>query len=324
MDYLIWLQNLRGELGTDVEHFFMLFTDGSAASTIFLPAIIFWCIDKRTGKFLFIVYAFGRLLNTFLKNTLCVYHPYVFDSNIHPAESAMLDASHSYAFPSGNNNIATASYGGVAYVYGRKFPILAVICVAVILLTAFTRVFFGLHTVDDVLFSIILTAILIVLIDKLMWLIGDSERNENIFTCAVIVLALIMTAYFTLKSYPVDYIDGKIILDPNTAIKDAIGNIGTFIGILIGLDFERRFINFKSNVKFSQKIFRAVIGIALIFAVYFFVLPYIKTLPIGMAANFLSWFTLNFSITFFIPLIFVQLEPIFFRNTVLGGSYFGR
>ncbi len=302
----------------------MLFTDGSAASTIFLPAIIFWCIDKRTGKFLFIIYAFGRLLNTFLKNTLCVYRPYIFNPNIRPAESAVLDASHSYAFPSGNNNIATATYGGVAYVYGRKFPALAVVCVALILFTAFTRILFGLHTLDDVLFSIISTAILIVLIDKLMWLIGDSERNENIFTCAIIVLALIMTAYFMLKSYPVDYIDGKIILEPEKAIANAIGNIGTFIGILIGLDMERRFINFKADVKFSKKIFRAVIGITLLGVAYFFVLPSINTLPIGMAAKFLGWFTLNFSVTFFIPLIFVQLEPIFFRTTVLGGSYFGR
>ena len=323
MEYLIWLQNLRGEWGEGVEKFFTLFTDGSIAAATFIMAIFFWCVNKRGGKFLLLVYAFGRLLNQFLKNTFCVYRPWILDLDIHPIESAMKSAS-SYSFPSGHANVATATYGGIAYFYGKRFPLVIFICAAIILLTAFSRNFLGVHTLQDVLAAIIATSLVIVFVDKLMaWIDGDSKK-ESWLTVGGIVLGLIMTAYFMLKSYPVDYINGKIIVEPEAAIKDALGNIGSFAGVVIGLELERRFVNFSTDVAFSKRIFRAFIGIAIILALTYFAVPFIKSLDIGMATKLVRWFNLNIAVTFLIPLIFSKLEKIFFKTYTIGGSYYGR
>lgn len=311
MEYLIWLQNMRGEW-SDAEKFFTLFTDGSVAVAMVLISIIFWCGDKRTGKFLLLVYAFSRLLTVFLKNTFCVYRPFILDSNIHPVESAMKSAADSYSFPSGHTNMATATYGGMAYAYGKKFPPIAIFCAAIVLMSAFTRNLLGVHTLQDVLTAIISTALVIVLVGKLMTWLEVDTRRESFLTVFGMILALIAAAYFMLKSYPLDYINGKLIVNPAEAIRDAIGNIGSFVGVLIGLEMERRFVNFKTNVNLSTKIFRVIIGVAIFLALNFLAVPLIKALPLGMATKFLRWFLMNFALTFLIPLIFVRAEKKLF------------
>lgn len=323
MDYLIWVQNLRSEWGEGVEKFFTLFTDGSVVAATFIMSIFFWCINKRGGKFLFLVFAFGRLLNQFLKNTFCVYRPFVFDSNITPVESAMKAAQDSYSFPSGHVNMVTTIYGGLAYFYGRKFPILVFICTVIVLATAFSRNFLGVHTLQDVVAAIISTALVIVFVDKLMAWIGGDKKKESWLTVGGIILGLIVTAYLMLKSYPVDYLNGKVIVEPAEAIKDAMGNMGSFAGVIIGLELEQRFVNFSTDVTFAKRIFRAVIGVAIISALTYFAVPFIKSLDIGMATKFVRGFTLNVFITFLIPLIFSKLENIFFKTYSIGGSYYG-
>ena len=307
MAYLVWLQELRGESSSVVEKFFTLFTDGSVAATLFLSAIIFWCVDKKAGKFLFLVTAFSRLCNQFLKNTFCVYRPWVLDSSVHPTPSVMSETS-SYSFPSGHTNMATAIYGGIAYRYGKNFPPLAIFCAATILMTAFSRNFLGVHTPQDVLASMLVTFIVIIFIDKLILFLDGDKQKESFLTIAGIILALIMTAYFTMKSYPIDYLDGKVIVEPINAINDAIGSVGTFAGVLIGLELERRFVNFKMNANFSTKIFRAIIGVIFIVATNFLLVPAIKFLFFKTIAKFLQCFFMYLVVTFFVPLVFSKIE----------------
>lgn len=304
--YLVWLQELRGEMGIGVENFFTFFTDGSLAATLILSAIIFWCVDKKTGKFLFLVMAFSRICNQILKNTFCVYRPWILDLSIHPTASVMNEVS-SYSFPSGHTNIATAFYGSIAYRYDKKFTLIAIFCAAIILMTAFSRNFLGAHTLQDVLVSILVTSLVIIFVDKLIPLI-DNNQKETFLTIAGIIFALIVTAYFMLKSYPIDYLDGKIIVEPQNAINDAVGSVGTFTGILIGLKLERRFVNFKTNVKLSTKIFRIIIGGVFIAAINFFLIPAVKHLDFVTLAKFLRWFLTYVVIIFIVPFVFSKIE----------------
>ena len=307
ISYLVWLQNLRGEVGEGVEEFFTLYTDGSVAATLFLSAIIFWCVDKKTGKFLFLVMAFSRICNQILKNTFCVYRPWILDSSVHPTPSAMNEAS-SYSFPSGHTNAATASYGGIAYRYGKKFPLIAFFCTVTILLTAFSRNFLGVHTPQDVLVSMLVTALVIICADKIMKFIDGDNYKETFLTIAGIIFAAIVTAYFMLKSYPIDYLNGKVIVEPINAINDAIGRVGTFAGILIGLELERRFVKFKTNVKFSTKIFRIIVGVVFILATNFLLVPAVKFLAFTTLAKFLRRFLTYFVIIFLVPFVFAKFE----------------
>ena len=309
MQYLIWLQVQRVNFGDGPEKFFTVFTDSSVGVAMTVAMIIFWCVDKRAGKFLLLVVAFGRLVNQLLKNTFCVYRPWILDPDIHPTTAAQSSAS-SYSFPSGHTNMATALYGGLAYWYRKKFPLLIIPCVIIILLVGFSRNFLGMHTPQDVLVAILETVLVMILVDKLMNFID----NENLLTIGAMFLGVIAAAYLLLKSYPVDYYNGKVIVEPIRAIRDAARSLGTFFGIVIGLALERRFVNFKVDVKLSTKIFRVILGVALIAAIDFCVVPALKSLDYKIVSQFFRWFTENFAATFLIPFLFTKFEKKFFHN----------
>lgn len=293
-------------MGDGVEKFFTIFTDISVGFAMALATIIFWVIDKRAGKFLLLVAAFGRIVNQLLKNTFCVYRPWILDPDIHPTHAAQSSAT-TYSFPSGHTNMATALYGGIAYWYRKKFPLLIIPCALTIFLVGFSRNFLGMHTPQDVLVAILETVLVMIIVDKMMTLID----NENFITVIAIIVGVIAAAYLLLKSYPVDYYNGKVIVEPIRAIRDAAGSLGTFFGIVIGLAFERRFVNFKVDVKLSTKIFRVIFGVALIVAINFLLPPALKLIDLGTAYPFLRWGITNLAQTFFIPLLFTKFERRF-------------
>lgn len=306
MQYLIWLQGLRVNLGEGVEKFFTVFTDASLGVAMVLASIIFWCVNKRAGKFLLLVTVFGRLINQLLKGTFCVYRPWILDSDVHPTATAQSSAS-SYSFPSTHTGNATAVYGGIAYYCRKKFPLLIIPCVLTVLLVAFSRNFLGIHTPQDVLVAILETVIVMIIVDKLMSLID----NENILTIGAIIFGVIAAAYLLLKSYPIDYYNGKILVEPARAINDAIRHIESFFGAIIGLALERRFVNFKVDVKLSTKIFRVIFGLAILYTFYGLIPSALKAVDLKQLSTFSSWFVVNFSITFLVPFLFKKIERRF-------------
>ena len=112
IEYLLFLQGLRESLGF-TEVVAKIFTAMGPLSLL-IPAILFWCFNKRAGLFLMFVSSFGRLINILVKDTFCVYRPWILDSAVNPGAEAMKKAS-SYSFPSGHTQFAAANFGGLAY-----------------------------------------------------------------------------------------------------------------------------------------------------------------------------------------------------------------
>ena len=307
MKYLIWLQELRVNFGDGVEKFFTIFTDVSVAVALVLATVIFWCVNKRAGKFLLLVFSFTQFIIQLLKSTFCVYRPWILDPNVHPTTAAQNSAS-TYSFPSTHTGDATAIYGGIAYYFRKKFPLLIIPCALTILIVAFSRNFLGMHTPQDVLVAILEAVIVMIIVDKMMNFID----NENFFTLGAIIFGVIAAAYLLLKSYPIDYYNGKILVEPARAINDAIKHLESFFGMIIGLALERRFVNFKVDVNLSKKIFRVIFGLAILYTFYGLIPSALKAVDLKQLSTFSSWFGVNFSITFLIPFLFVRLEKRFF------------
>ena len=260
MQYLLFLQELRESLGSNFETFVTLVTKiPTSPLSAIIPGILFWCISRRAGLFLLFVASFGRLINILVKDTACVYRPWILDSDIHPAEDALKKAS-SYSMPSGHTQFTTAIYGGLAYFYRKKFPVLIIPCVLIILAVALSRNFLGVHTPQDVLVAIVETAAVIFLADKLF---DEIERDKNFAKTAFIagiIFTVLATIYIFAKSYPVDYFNGKIIVTETAAKLDSIDSIGCVLAFLIGAALENKFVNFSTNVDLGVKIRRVIIG----------------------------------------------------------------
>ncbi|MBR4330181.1 MAG: phosphatidic acid phosphatase, partial [Candidatus Riflebacteria bacterium] len=72
ISYLLYLQNLRDATSHIFDKFFTYVTNyGEMNYLLPLFAIIYWCINKKTGEFMFISLGFSRLINGLIKIAAC-------------------------------------------------------------------------------------------------------------------------------------------------------------------------------------------------------------------------------------------------------------
>ena len=72
---------------------------GSELAFMAAALLMFWCIDKRQGYYVFLVGAFGTICNQFLKLAFRIPRPWVLDPEFQIVEAARADAT-GYSFPS--------------------------------------------------------------------------------------------------------------------------------------------------------------------------------------------------------------------------------
>ena len=109
--------------------------------------IVFWCVSKSCGYYMLTVGFVGTIVNQFLKLVFRIPRPWVKNPNFQIVESARAEAT-GYSFPSGHTQNVFASFGCLGRWTKRTW--LRVVCAAVIVLTAFSRMYLGVHTPLDV------------------------------------------------------------------------------------------------------------------------------------------------------------------------------
>ena len=309
-NYLLFLQNLRTDYGGEV-FFTLISAIPTNPLTAAIPAVLFWCVNKNAGIFLLFNATFGRMINELIKNTLCVYRPWIKDTQILPSAEAMAKAS-AYSFPSGHTQFVTAIYGGFAFFYRKILakPIIA-ICAAIILLVAFSRNFLGVHAPQDVIFAIIYSVGLFFAAEKLFaWMGKDPARQMTFFVGGLATVAVVF-AWLYFKPYPEDVLDGQLIVDPIKARADAFDAAGFALAFLFGWFLEQKFINFKTNVSPKRRLWRIIIGFGILGVIAVIFYPLMKILLSVEAYKFFRAFLPFFAILFAIPLAFTKAEQRF-------------
>ena len=120
---------------------------GSELAFMAAALLMFWCIDKRQGYYVFLVGAFGTICNQFLKLAFRIPRPWVLDPEFQIVEAARADAT-GYSFPSGHTqNIV----GTTASLFAcRKEKWVRIVCAVLMVLVPFSRMYLGVHTPLDV------------------------------------------------------------------------------------------------------------------------------------------------------------------------------
>ena len=123
---------------------------GSELAFMAAALLMFWCIDKRQGYYVFLVGAFGTICNQFLKLAFRIPRPWVLDPEFQIVEAARADAT-GYSFPSGHTCAAFAA----AMIFWRALPSqwLGVRCLLVVMAVCMglSRLYVGVHYPSDVL-----------------------------------------------------------------------------------------------------------------------------------------------------------------------------
>jgi len=284
--YLFALQNFRNSTGAFLTASMFAVSNFTISFWITaFVAIIYWCCDKRLGKIILMNMGFSFALITIVKNSFCVYRPWMKNPAIIPAGDAIHTAG-GYSFPSGHTVRFSSIALPIVEAKRKTNKFLSALLILGIIIVAFSRNFLGVHTPQDVICGILLslsTTCVCFKIDK--WLEQKPEADTLFFLTASLFF-LTLATIFILKPYPVDYYAGKIVFNPLKAKYESYCIVGNSLGFLIGWYAERKFINFEIPKQNRMRIIAGTLGIIL-FLPYYSYIPALKPLLFQPFYNFI-------------------------------------
>lgn len=279
-----FIQNFRNDF-FDLFFNFISFL-GEEYVYIILLTIIYYTYDKTMGKMIGYILIVSTGINELLKNIFSMQRP--FAKYPDRVENLRPHTSPGYSFPSGHTQVFTSVLFGIAYYMRRNWIMISVFVLSILM--AISRMYLGVHFLEDVLVSLVLGITLSFLYYKVYTKYIESEHILdwiNLITFGIMVLLL-------------------IFLDSKTYIT----TLGMFGGYSLAMWFEKKYVDFSTQVSIRNKIIRVVIGLVLMIAI-----------QIGFKVVYTSIFTNASLILFFdflryFLLVFVGLGivPYFFKK----------
>ena len=247
ISYLLFLQDFRNSIQDALTPFLENLSFFAVSYLLLLPAFIYWCVNKRKGLFTLAALNICIAINAVIKLTACIYRPWIRDPRIIPAGDAIHTAT-GYSFPSGHTTTATPVYGGMAIGFwdSKKTKWLSVLCVIAILLTGFSRNYLGVHTPQDVLVGLLLGLFSLWFAYKVFAYVDKHPEKEDWFLLGGFLFAALALVYITFKPYPMDYVDGKLLVDPQKMMNDGYKDIGALAAFCVARYVERHWIGFQA------------------------------------------------------------------------------
>ena len=262
IDYLLAFQGVREALGPVTEEFVVLLSTGLLAVAFAAALLIYWLVDKRQGIYLLFSYSAGSLVNQTIKNSACVYRPWIRDARITPSASAMASAS-DYSFPSGHTQTAVSVFGGIAWLRRHERAAVSVVCVVACVVVALSRNYLGVHTPQDVLVAAVVGIAGLWVADRtLSWVDEKPSRDVTVLICGL-AIGIAFVLYISLKSYPMDYASGELLVDPAKMTVSGYRVFGVYGGCLVGWFAERRLVRFDVHASRRERILRIVLSAVL-------------------------------------------------------------
>jgi len=315
ISYLLFLQNIREALGSGVEMFMGIISAVAVHhAIIFIPAIMYWCFNKKNGQFVFFTFGFAQFLNGILKLSVCCYRPWIREPRIIPSQYAIAQAT-GYSFPSGHATVAGGLFVSSGWVGRSKFRRIPTIILFVFAaLVMFSRNYLGVHTPQDVIVGMA-TGIFAIWIVTIFFNWIDKNERMDAPTLIVAVAAIFLSLlYFKFKSYPIDYVNGEILVDPQKMMLDSFADAGRALGIIVGWFIERRFVKFTTDCSWGEKAARLAIGIALILLMSKAVTPAITAAMPGHIGRFIKGFVELLTPVMIAPVLFIPVSRFFAKR----------
>ena len=235
---------------------------GSELAFMAAALLMFWCIDKRQGYYVFLVGAFGTICNQFLKLAFRIPRPWVLDPEFQIVEAARADAT-GYSFPSGHTqNIV----GTTASLFAcRKEKWVRIVCAVLMVLVPFSRMYLGVHTPLDVGVSFAIAAVLVLGVYPLM---EEADRRPVVLTYTILAMVVCSGAFVGYL-----YLRG----DTGAAAEDtanylsALENgwklLGATVGMLVSNIADRKHIRFETQAVWWAQLIKLAVGFGCLLAI---------------------------------------------------------
>jgi membrane-associated phospholipid phosphatase len=214
---------------------FQIFTIfGEELILISIITTIYWAYDKKFGEYIAYSSLTSLLFNNALKDIFKMKRP-IGEEGIRTLRA---ETATGYSFPSGHSQGAASFYGSIAIYFKKR--IIYILATIIIFLVGISRLYLGVHYPKDVLVGIALGLLISIISYKLF----RTVNNRNLLY--IITFICFIPALIFAQS------------------PDFIKGMGTYLGFIIGVIVEKRYINFSVEGNLANKILRVVIGIAIL------------------------------------------------------------
>lgn len=258
MPFLYFLESIRNPI---FDFIFATVTHlGEETFFLVIAILFFWCVNKREGYFILITGLVGTIVNQVAKLFFRIPRPWVLDPEFDIIESAREEAT-GYSFPSGHTQNIAGTYGSICAHNPKKWK--TALCVTIIVLVAFSRMYLGVHTPLDVVVSLLVALGLILLLRPVF----KSEENFKKFMPIVAVASVVLSVGFLVY---VLSISGDTTLDPHnykSGLKNACTLLGCTAALIPVYILDLKLIKFETDGRWYAQIIKLVLGLAGVLAI---------------------------------------------------------
>ena len=256
MEILYMLEKIRVPVLNEL--MLVITTLGEETAFLALALIFFWCIDKRRGYLLMAVGFSGTILNQFMKLWFRVPRPWVLDQNFTILEQAR-EAAAGYSFPSGHTQFAVGTFGSICVTDKHKW--VKGICIAIMILVPFSRMYVGVHTPADVLVGAVMALALVWLMRKPV--MDGKEKSMKLLIAVMIAMAVGLLLFVELFPFPAD-IDAHNL---ESGLKNAYTMLGCLLGVAIVYIVDSKYLHFEVKAVWWAQILKCAVGLGLVLLV---------------------------------------------------------
>jgi membrane-associated phospholipid phosphatase/putative flippase GtrA len=242
IEVIIWLQQFSPAL--DVPFKTITFMGDQPFFMLLLP-LVYWCLNRRAGARLTILFLLSAYLNTVAKVLAAQPRPYQYDPRV-----LQLHKAGGGGFPSGHTQNAVVVWGYLASQFSRVGP--WILAGALMLLIPLSRLYLGVHFPADLLGGYLLGGVLLLLY---LWLEPGVEawltkKGLAWQLCAGLLVPLLM-----------------VLLVPSAG-KYGVITAATLMGMGVGFALERRWVRFESDGLWWKRVLRFLIGVPVLFTLW--------------------------------------------------------
>ena len=233
---VLWFQQFSPGLDSLFKAF--TFTGEEDFFFLLLP-IVAWCIDRRKGLRLAIVFLVSGFIGTVIKEITNLPRPYQYDLRVQ-----MLFETEGKAFPSLHTQNAVVIWGFLAHQFKKKW--LWIVALVLVIGVPLSRVYLGLHFPTDLLGGYVFGVILLVVFLRYESILENQFHNLA-FSWKLAIACMLPMVIFLISPKADDTVSSTT---------------GVVFGAWIGIILERKYIRYSAGGVEWKRVVRFVIGIA--------------------------------------------------------------
>ncbi len=257
LQFLHLLEAIRNPV---FDAFFSLITHlGDETGLIIVGLLFYWCLDKKSAHYLFLVGFVGTTVNQFLKLVFHIERPWVLDPTLSPIEGALEGAS-GFSFPSGHTQSSVGLFGTIALLFKKHKPILWV-SVALCVLIPFSRMYLGVHTPMDVLASVAVALALLFAVKPIIDRAWGNRKKMLLLLGGATLLSLLQLLFVSLYPFAPEVLGENV----TSAYKNACTLLGAQLGLLLAYLFDECYLHFETKAPPIGQILKVALGAAIAF-----------------------------------------------------------